>query len=357
MHNTIYNWGQVFKNPLTSLWAVGSLGPQKEIADSMRGWISYENRVSVSGQRCCSSALLGWQRQIFQTCAVVFGSILDDLCIIWPDWISSSLSIWEIHASFVKCGIVESDWSILISNEIKCFSCYIQIPSTEAAHEWISMFFVQGIIFILVSVYDSNHGNHSPSPLRSRHLGLSFVSVLLSLLLLWHGEFSSVSSSLWSRSNSDIGDVAGESSSWLPSTPLLPEWFPALSLWFFSPLRAPSPASCEEASSPPSLTAVPASAPGSAWFLGLEGLEGLQLPRESSNELGLECREREGVSGSLMVVQGAPYGSWTNPTNFTPWSAASWICCWEEGQQNKKQNLEWQNKMQFAFSDWDWIGA
>lgn len=70
-------------------------------------------------------------------------------------------------------------------------------------------------------------------------------------------------------------------------------------------------------------------APGSPLF---RGLVGLRLLREPSMELGLEWREREGVSGSLVWVPRTPHGSWMKPTNMTPWSAASWIC-WRDRLQ------------------------
>lgn len=162
----------------------------------------------------------------------------------------------------------------------------------------IYILFTEHVIFL----YDGNNRDHSPSPLRGRYLGSSFVSLPVSLLLLWHGESSSVSSSLRSRSPSDIGDTAGETSSRMPSNP---EWFPEFSVRLFFPPSAPS-ATSHKATSFPSLSAASAGAPGSARFVGLEGFEGLQLPREPSTELGLECREREGVSGSLILVHGAP---------------------------------------------------
>lgn len=132
-----------------------------------------------------------------------------------------------------------------------------------------------------VMMCDCCHGDHSPSPLRC--LSLCFVSAPRSLLLLWYDESSSVSCSLFS--GSDRGDVPGEVSPGTPPDPTpAPECF-----WFFSSLQGSTP-----------------SAAGSAWFLGLEGLEGLLLRREPSTELGLECREKEGVSGSLIRVHGAP---------------------------------------------------
>lgn len=162
-----------------------------------------------------------------------------------------------------------------------------------------------------------NINKNSPLPLRSLYLGRSLVSAQPSLLLLWHGEFSSFSS----KSSSDTGDVVDDTSSWLLTAQPL-DHFPSSSLLFCSSVCDLSP------SFGFSPVVLPSSGTGPAWFVGLEGFEGLQLPSEPRRELGLECSEREGVSGSLIVVHGAPYGSCTNPTNLTPWSAASWICCY-----------------------------
>lgn len=151
--------------------------------------------------------------------------------------------------------------------------------------------------------HDRNHGDHSPSPFLSRYLGLSLASGLLSLLPLCNGESSSVSSSPPSRSSSGDGDAAVETPS----------------------LVTPASPSRRSLSSFPRIST--AWAADSAWRLGLGGLDGPQLPREPSTELGLECKDSEGVSGSLIRAHNAPYGSWMNPTNVTPWSAASWTCC------------------------------
>lgn len=125
---------------------------------------------------------------------------------------------------------------------------------------------------------------NSPSPLLWRYLSRSFVSA--SLLLLRHDDSSSssVTSSLGSGSPSEVGDMAGDRGGDASSSGPGADWL-------VGPSCLPSAA---------------VGAPPSGWLAGLEGAEGLQLPREPSTELGLECSDREGVSGTLMRVQGAP---------------------------------------------------
>lgn len=127
------------------------------------------------------------------------------------------------------------------------------------------------------------HAADSPSALLWRYRSRSFVSA--SLLLLRHDDSSSsVTSSLGSGSPSEVGDAAsdrsGGGSSSVPGAD-----------WLDGPSCFPTAA---------------VGAPPSGWLAGLEGAEGLQLPREPSTELGLECSDREGVSGTLMRVHGAP---------------------------------------------------
>lgn len=111
--------------------------------------------------------------------------------------------------------------------------------------------------------------SYSPSALALRLLPS------LSLLLLRHGESSSVAASF----SSDTGDAAGEAPPTLPPSSD-PGELPAF------PLGGFSAASCV------SLAA--------AWFMGLERLERLPMLRDLSTEVGLEWSDTEGLSGSLI---------------------------------------------------------
>ncbi len=103
-----------------------------------------------------------------------------------------------------------------------------------------------------------------------------------------------------------------------------------------SPPSPPSEAftSSLRASPPPVFPSfsAPDSSPSSGSSRGL----GLGVSPEPCSELGLECREREGSSGSprRSTCGRRPAGSWMKPTNMMPWSAASWIC-WEERYEHR----------------------